>query len=74
MLAVVAAEGFIVRDEGSGGMTSLWRLYATACDLPADCLRTEGLTHRGRPGAAAAYGPVVAGRGKRCHRAPHGYA
>ncbi|MDX3310498.1 IclR family transcriptional regulator [Streptomyces sp. NPDC054884] len=44
MLTAMTAEGFAVRDDVSGGVTPHWRLYATARDLTAHRLRTDGLT------------------------------
>ena len=44
MLTAMTAEEFTVRDDASGGVTPHWRLYATARDLTAHRLRTDGLT------------------------------
>ncbi|MDQ0964373.1 IclR family pca regulon transcriptional regulator [Streptomyces sp. B4I13] len=44
MLTAMTAEEFAVRDEVSGGFAPHWRLYATARDLTAHRLRTDGLT------------------------------
>ncbi|MDX3799332.1 IclR family transcriptional regulator [Streptomyces sp. AK04-3B] len=44
MLTAMTAEEFTVRDDVSGGVTPHWRLYATARDLTAHRLHTDGLT------------------------------
>ncbi|MES5823363.1 IclR family transcriptional regulator [Streptomyces sp. RG80] len=43
-LTAMGAEDFVVRDEASGAVAPHWRLYATARELTAHRLRTDGLT------------------------------